>query len=61
MSELERKEMTSLRSSLHFLWPGALQMTHSMDLFAMFLSKVLEGQNCKLHGKCTSNSSLCLS
>lgn len=61
MSELERKEMTSEWNNLHFFLPGALQMTHPMDLFAMFLSEVLKGQNCKLHGKCTSNSSICFS
>lgn len=45
MSELETNDVSSLRSSLHFLLPGALQMTHPMDLFAVYLSEVLEDQN----------------
>lgn len=59
MSETERDETSSLRSSLHFLLLGALHMTDPMNLFAIYLSEVLEGQNYKLHGACTSNSSLC--
>lgn len=59
MSGLERNEMRSLSSSLHFMLPRALQITHPMDLFAIYLSEILEGQNYELHRGCTSNSLLC--
>lgn len=51
-------EKELLKSSLHFLLPRALQMTHLMDLFAIYLSEALAGRNYELHGGCTSNASL---
>lgn len=62
MAELERNEMWIYYfwSSLQFLLPEALQMTHPMDLFDLHLSELLVGQNYEPHGGCTRNSPLCL-
>lgn len=60
MAEPERNEIISLQSSLQFLLPEALQMTHPMDLFNLQLSEMLVGQNYEPYGGCTRNSSLCL-